>query len=153
MKRWIHAASILGMSKGRKELGAWIEDHTVPVMVALTQLYIFPYGCRTHWRQEVWDKFHEMKRFTHNKKLPDAQFILDNSWKINNSEHDIDTVIRYVIKKEKDYQPRNDIDRDELFNLMESYFKWLASRLSQEFLVDVDEVKTKLDDLGLIDRS
>lgn len=151
MKRYIKNATdyIVGMSKGRRELGGWIEDHTVPVMVALAQLYIFPNGCRTHWRQKVWDKFHEMKRFMHNKKLPDAQFILDNSWSINKSEHDLDTVIRYVIKKEKSYEPRKDINKTELSSIMESYFTWLADKLSDEFLLDVDEVKQKLDELGL----
>lgn len=67
--------AVLGMSKSRKDLGDWIEDHTWQTMVAIAQLYAFPNGNRVHWRKEVWEKFDRMHLFRHNSKLPDAKFI------------------------------------------------------------------------------
>lgn len=141
MKRFIFAA------KSRSDLGAWIEDHTPQVMIAIAQLYVFPSGNRTHWRKEVWEKFSEMHAFKHNNKLPSAKFILDNSWKVN--ERYVDNVIRFVIGKEEEYTPREDINVSELYDILESYFKWLADYLSKNRFLIPQDVNKKLDELGL----
>lgn len=141
---------IVGMSKSKSDLGSWIEDHTWPVMVALTQLYLFPYGPRVHWRKEVWEKFDRMHLFRHNNKLPDAEFILANSWNVNKPF--VEDAIQYAIDKEEDYSPRDDINIYELSSIMQSYFEWVASILSEHVALQKDDVLTKLDDLGLTEK-
>lgn len=138
---------IVGMSKSRSDLGSWIEDHTWPVMVALAQLYLFPHGPRVHWRKEVWEKFDRMHLFKHNNKLPDAKFILCNSWEVNRKF--VADSIQYAIDKEENYSPRNDIDVHELSTIMEAYFTWVASKLCNHVALQKDEVLSKLDELGL----
>lgn len=134
-------------SKSRKDLGDWIEDHTFQVMVAISQLYAFPTGPRFHWRQEVWEKFDRMKLFRHNKKLPDAKFILENSWEVNKGF--VDSALNYAIDKETDYIPKENLDISELTNIIEQYFIWLADELSKKPAVRLESVLKKLDELGL----
>ncbi len=155
MYRYIREATdyILAMSKSRVDLEAWIEDQTLPTMIALAQLYVFPYGARTHWRREVWEKFHIMHLFRHNKKLPDAQFILKSGWNVNNSNSKLENVIDFVISKEEAYQPRNDIDLNQFRNICEAYFKWLANELSQRDLLAPKKVYEELDRLGLTEHA
>ena len=150
MKRYIRSAiSILGMSKSRRDLEAWIEDQTFPTMIALAQLYVFPNGARTHWRREVWEKFHMMHVFRHNKQLPSAEFILSSGWKVNKSDKQVRDVIRFVIGKEVDYVPRKNIDVRELTYIMERYFEWISWQLSKSRIVEPNEVYSELDVLGL----
>ena len=151
MKRYIRSAAqmILGMSKSRRDLEAWIEDQTLPTMIAIAQLYVFPNGARTHWRREVWEKFHTMHLLRHNKQLPSANFILKSGWEVNNRDKQLRDVVRFVIGKEDAYSPRKDIDINELTYLMEEYFEWLAWRLSKSQLIEPDEVYSELDRLGL----
>ena len=138
---------IIGMSKSRSDLAAWIDDHTYQVMVAIAQLYAFPYGNRVHWRKEVWEKFSEMHLFKHNSKLPDAKFIYDNSWGVN--KEFVSDALGKAIDKEEDYSPKDDLDTSELYNIMENYFKWLSTKLSQSKSIRRLEVAEKLDELGL----
>ena len=139
--------TILGMSKSRSDLAAWIEDHTFQVIIAITQLYLFNFGNRVHWRKEVWEKFHEMHVFRHNSKLPEAKFILDNSWKINKQY--IKDAVKFAIDKETEYTPRPAINLYELENILESYFMWLADELSKHRVITLTSVLKKLDSLGL----
>ena len=141
---------IVGMSKSKSDLGSWIEDHTWPVMVALAQLYLFPYGPRVHWRKEVWEKFDRMHLFRHNNKLPDAKFILANSWNVNRSF--VEDAIQYAIDKEEDYSPRDDINIHELSLIMQNYFEWVADILSKHVALQKDDVLAKLDELGLTEK-
>ena len=138
---------ILGMSKSRKDLGEWIEDHTWQTMVAIAQLYAFPNGNRVHWRKEVWEKFDRMHLFRHNNKLPDAKFILDNSWNVN--KQFVADALQYAIDKEEEYEPRADLDVSELTGIISKYFTWLAEVLSKHPAVQKSEVLNKLDELGL----
>lgn len=142
MKRYI-----AGMSKKRKDLAAWIEDHTFQTMVALAQLYLFSTGNRVHWRKEVWEKFSRMYPLKRTGKLPDAQFIFDNSWELNKQW--AKNALQYAIDKEDEYTPRKGITLDEYYQIAEDYFTWLADRLSQEKQLSLSEVKEELDRLGL----
>ena len=141
---------IIGMSKSKADLGSWIEDHAWPVMVALAQLYVFPYGSRVHWRKEVWEKFDKMHLFWHNNKLPSAEFILANSWDVNKLF--VKDAVQYAIDKEEDYSPRDDINIQELTSIMESYFVWIADILSKHPALVKNEVLAKLDELGLYEK-
>lgn len=141
MKIYIFAA------KNRKDLGAWIEGHTRQVMIAITQLYLYPNGPRRHWRKEVWEKFYEMDLFKHNNKLPDAKFILKNSWEVNKKW--VNNILEFVIDKEEDYTPREDINTEELTRILEEYFIWIADKLSKSPVVRISEVREELDKLGL----
>lgn len=139
---------ILGMSKSRTDLSSWIEDHAWPVMVALSQLYAFPTGPRVHWRKEVWEKFDRMHVFRHNNKLPDADFIFENSWGVNSRF--VEDALQYAIDKESEtYEPRTDMNIDDLTRIMEDYFRWASLQLSNHPALKKNDVLDKLDDLGL----
>lgn len=139
--------AIVGMSKKRKELAAWIEDHTFQTIVALAQLYLFPTGNRVHWRKEVWEKFSRMYPLRSSGKLPSAQFILDNSWGMN--KRWAKNALQYAMDKEEDYEPRKDAQFQEFYQIVDDYFNWLADRLSQENQLSLKEVLDELDRLGL----
>ena len=138
---------IYGMSKKRKDLAAWIEDHTFQTMVALAQLYLFPTGNRVHWRKEVWEKFSRMYPFRKTNKLPDAQFILDNSWEVDKKW--VGNALQHAKDREDAYIPRKGATYDEFYQIAEDYFTWLADRLSQSNQISLQEVKDELDRLGL----
>lgn len=139
--------AIAGMSMKRKELAAWIENHTFQTIVALAQLYLFPMGNRVHWRKRVWEKFSRMYPLRSNGKLPSAQFILDNSWGMN--KRWAKNALQYTIDKEEDYEPRKDAQFQEFYQIVDDYFNWLADRLSQENQLSLKEVLDELDRLGL----
>lgn len=138
---------IFAMSRSRKDLGSWIEDHTFQVMVALAQLYLFPHGNRVHWRKEVYEKFSQMFPFRHNNKLPDQKFILDNSWNVNSRF--IHNALQRAIDKETEYVPIDNIDENEFYVIVEDYFMWLSYSLSKTNRVSLQEVLEELDRLGL----
>ena len=141
MKRYIYAMSIK-----RSDLGDWIDNHTFQVMVALAQLYLFPSGNRIHWRKEVWEKFSRMYRLKHSNKLPDANFILQNSWGRN--KHNVLNALNFAIDKEDSYTPRS-YNYEEFYQIVEDYFMWLASNLSINETLRLADVKQELDSLGL----
>lgn len=141
MKRYI-----VGMSLRRKDLGDWIDNHTFQVMVALAQLYLFPQGNRVHWRKEVWEKFSRMYTLKRSSKLPSADFILDSSWGRN--KHNVMNALQYAIDKEDQYEP-NSYSYDEFYQIVEDYFMWLSSNLSQNETLRLSDVKIELDSLGL----
>lgn len=141
MKKYVYAMSIK-----RSDLGDWIDNHTFQVMVALAQLYLFPTGNRVHWRKEVWEKFSRMYRLKHSNKLPSADFILQNSWGRN--KHNVNNALNYAIDKEDSYTPKS-YTYDEFYQIVEDYFMWLASQLSQNETLRLSDVKEELNSLGL----
>lgn len=149
MKIYINAVkeAILGMSTKRKDVGAKIEDHTPQTIIALAQLYLFPYGNRIHWRKEVWEKFYNVDRFKGSNKLPSGEFILKNSWEVH--KDNLDTYLQFALNKEEDYESRADVNISEFYEIVELYFYWLADILSQFGFVNLNQVKCKLDELGL----
>jgi len=142
MKRLVY-----GMSKKRKDLAAWIDDHTFQTMVALAQLYLFPQGNRVHWRKEVWEKFSRMYPLRKTNKLPSAQFILDNSWGLN--KQNVKNALQYAMDKEDQYDPKLHYTYDEFYQIVEDYFNWLSDQLSQKVALELQDVKSELDRLGL----
>lgn len=139
---------IFGMSKARRDLSAWIEDHTYPVMREIAKLYLFPDApTRLHWRQEVWSKFNMMHPLRSTKRLPSANFIFESSWGVDYRL--VHGAVKYAIGHELDFKPRDDIDEEELSDIMHDYFKWLSYVLSIDPDVMPQEVYDKLDELGL----
>lgn len=131
----------------RKDLGDWIDNHTWQVMVALAQLYLFPQGNRVHWRKEVWEKFSKMYTLKKTGKLPDADFIFENSWGRNKNE--VRNALQYAKDKESGYRARSRVTFDEFYQIVQDYFLWLADNLSQNSTLVLQDVKDELDSLGL----
>lgn len=138
---------ILGMSMKRKELGDYIDNHTWQVMVALAQLYLFPNGNRVHWRKEVWEKFSKIYPLKKSNRLPDANFIFENSWGRNKDQ--ISNAMRYATDKEDEYTPQAHATVDEFYFIVQDYFRWLADKLSKDPILLLADVKAELDSLGL----
>lgn len=139
---------IFGMSKGKKDLESWIEDHTFPTMCALAQLYLFPYfSAKNHWKQEVWSSFNSMHLLKTNNKLPSAQFIYDSSWGID-SVYAKDA-INWAIAHESNLTPISDIDIDFISEVMSEYFRWLSNQLSKTKFLVPEHVYRKLEELGI----
>ena len=139
---------IFGMSKSRRDLGAWIEDHTFPAMCVLAQLYLFPnVSTRKYWRQELWSKFNSMHILRGTNKLPSATFIYDNSWGVN--ENFVQDAVNWAIVHEENLTPIDYIDVDELSAIMGTYFDWLSKKLSKSKFVLPKDVYETLDGLGL----
>ena len=138
------------MSKFKSELAGWIEDHTFPVMCAIAQLYLFE-NCdvSSHWRQEVWASFKDMRLLRRQNKLPTSKFIFENSWKIN--EGFVNDAVTWAIDHENTLHCQKDVDVNQLYDIMERYFKWLSDQLSKHKTISSTAVYTKLDELGLLD--
>lgn len=135
------------MSMKRGDLGAWIDNHTFQVMVALAQLYLFPQGTRRHWRTEVWEKLSQMYKLKLNNKLPSAQFILKYSWELN--KQNVSSALKYAKSKEHELKPKDSEVYGEFYQIVEDYFIWLANELSQKDKLYLPEVLEELDRLGL----
>jgi len=150
MKKYIRAyySPIYGMAMKRHELGNWIEDHTFQVMVALAQLYLFPkVTTRSHWRMEVWEKFHEMHLLKKTNKLPNAMFIYDCSWGRNSQF--VHNAKRTAINKEKSLKPCRSANEQDLADIMDDYFVWLSTMLAKNKYIEKELVFQELDNLGL----
>lgn len=129
------------------DIGADLEQHTPQVIQALIQLYLYPDVTTTeHWRQEVWSNLHTIDLRKGSNKLPKKYFILKNT--IAPNMKFIESLVDSVIDKEYQFTPRN-IDYDELCGLIDNYFSWLATRLSETRYVAAKEVYTKLKSIGL----
>lgn len=139
---------IYGMSISKKDLAAWIEDHTFPVMCAIAQLYLFKdVPTRNHWRVEVWEKLHEMKLLKQNNKLPSKEFIYNSSWRVDKDY--VEDAVKWAISKEQDFKAPDVVCIHELSEIMEIYFQWLSDKLSKSRVIHIDEVRDQLDKLGL----
>lgn len=138
---------IRGQAKSLLDIGADLEDRTPPVIQALIQLYLYPNVSTTeHWRQEVWANLHQIDLRKGSNKLPKKEFILKNT--IFPNLKFLASFIESVIDKEFEFT-RIQIDYDELAGLIDNYFEWLATRLSQTRYVAAKEVYTKLQSIGL----
>lgn len=143
MKRIIYA-----MSKAKSDLAAWIEDHTFPTMCAIAQLYLFPeYSAKSHWRQEVWSKFGQMHILRTTKDLPSSKFIFENSWGVD--KRFVEDAVDWATGHEENLTPREDIDLEYLYSLMEAYFEWASTKLSVSRALKPKDVYAKLEELGL----
>lgn len=143
MKRLIY-----GMADSKSDIAARIESCTFPVMCAIAQLYVFPNSqYENHWRTEVWSNFHEMTLLKRKNKLPKASFIMDNSWNVNKKF--VADAVKRAITKESELSPREDLDINQLTDIMQSYFEYLATVLSKSRYISPDEVYAKLDELNL----
>lgn len=139
---------VYGMSMRRSDLASWIEGRTFPTMCAMAQLYLFPDAeCRNHWYHEVWEKFHSMRLLKRSNKLPKQSFIYDNSWRIN--DRFVGDSINWAVGHEYGREPREDVVVDQLRSMMDSYFHWLSTKLSENRVVSPSEVKEKLVELGV----
>ena len=136
------------MAAGRKDVAADLEEHTMPTMSAICQVYLFP-GTQydNHWRNEVWEKLHSVKVFRGTHKLPSAEFIYKNTF--GTDKIYIKQVVQYTIDKEYELTPREDIDYDFLEDVTDKYFQWLAAVLSKDRVVGLQDVRLKLKELGL----
>lgn len=142
MKRYIRC-----QAKPLSDIGADLEQHTPPVIQALIQLYLYPDVTTTeHWRQEVWANLHSVDLRKGTNKLPKRDFILKNT--IVPNMRFIESFVASVIDKEYEFDPI-DVDYDDLCGLIDNYFDWLATRLSETRYVACREIYTKLKSIGL----
>ena len=138
---------VCGMSMSRGNLGAWIDNHTFQVMVALAQLYLFPTGTRKHWRTEVWEKLSRMHKLKMSNRLPTADFIFKHSFTKN--KNNIANALQYAKDKEQNLTPRASEVYGDFYQIVEDYFLWLAGQLSQNNTIEIHSVLKELDRLGL----
>ena len=141
---------IQGMSLSKKDLGAWIDNHTFQVMVALAQLYLFPNGTRKHWRTEVWEKLSRMHKLKMTNKLPSDKFIFQYTWK--NNINNVKNALQYAKDKESNLTPRDDEVYGDFYQIVEDYFMWLSGELSQSSSIEISSVLKELDRLGLVEK-
>lgn len=142
MKRYI-----IGQAKSLSDIGADLEARTPPVIQALIQLYLYPTAAKkAHWRTEVWANLHTVDLRKRTNKLPKREFILKNT--ILPNMKFIESFVASVIDKEYKFDPIP-VDYDELCGLIDNYFDWLATRLSQTRYLAANEVYTKLESIGL----
>lgn len=138
---------IRGQAKSLSDIGADIEDKTLPVMQRLIQLYLYPNAStRSHWRQEVWANLHQIDLRKGSNKLPKKEFILRNT--IIPNMRFIESYAKSVTDKEYEFTSI-EVNYDDLCGLVTIYFDWLATRLSQTKYVACKEVYTKLATIGL----
>ena len=139
---------IFELAQRRRDVAAWIEDKTFPVLVALAQLYLFPdIQYVNHWRQEVWSNFNRVKFLMGRNKVPSKEFILKSGWEVNKKY--VKRYLDYTLGKEYQLEPIANMDSDVFYEIAESYFDWLAEKLSEESVVSPKEVYSKLEELGL----
>lgn len=148
MVRFLKEHSLNEMAAGRKDVAADLEEHTMPTMTAICQVYLFPgTPYDNHWRNEVWEKLHSVKVFRGTHRLPSAEFIYKNTF--DTDKQYIKQVVQYTIDKEYELKPRENIDYDFLEDIMDKYFQWLSDILSRDRVVGLQDVRLKLKELGL----
>lgn len=138
----------IAASMCKTDLRDWIDDNTFPTMCAIAALYLFEGApIRRFWRYEVWENFRSMKVRKWSRTLPSAKFIFNNSWGLNRLF--VQDAIIWAIKHNSEFVPKQQIDRDELYSIMEDYFTWLSAKLSTCRILASNSVLHKLDELGL----
>mgnify|MGYP006928563333 CR=1 FL=1 len=142
MKRYIRC-----QARSLSDIGADLEQNTPPVIQSLIQLYLYPNAStKHHWRQEVWANLHTIDLRRGSNKLPKRDFILKNT--IVPNMKFIESLVASVIDKEYEFDPI-DVDYEDLCGLIDNYFDWLATRLSETRYVAAKEVYTKLQSIRL----
>lgn len=147
MKRYI-----VSQAKKIIDIGSNLDNHTPPCMEALAQLYIFPQYTEYHhhWAQEVWSEFKRISKIKRKNRYPDANYIYENSWLLN--DDGVEVARDAAVYHESDLTPDPDrVDNlDELFDIMESYFVFVAETLSRYGKVTMKASQDKLRELNLI---
>lgn len=130
MKLYIKSAEeILAMSKNQMKLASDLEDVTRPIVEHLIKLRLYPNTeFVTHWRSEIASFLCEVPVFKHNKHLPSAEFIVNNTIGVDYML--IRNLISVVISNMDSLIPAP-FDYDELVDDIVRYFKWLATNLSK----------------------
>lgn len=129
---------------------AKLEEKTLPCMEALAQLWLFPNSNnKNHWKSEVWNYYPGVSRIKPRNKFPKAQDIFDNTWNLNSDK--VKSIVKRAIAHEYKLTPNSErlADLDTLTSIMESYFKWISSKLSTDGIIDPDDSYYKLSELGL----
>ena len=146
MKRYIKASAMK-----KSKIGDEIESHTVPLIEALAQLYIFPQyeEYHNHWKREVWNQLSVIPVIKKSHKKPKATFILENSW----FEHDdqISLIMSRAVSHERKLEPDplRRYNSAEFYSICDNYFNWLSKELSKYGMVSERSVRVKLSELGL----
>ena len=138
----------IAASMCKADLEDWINDKTFPTMCAIAALYLFEDApIRRFWRCEVWENFRSMKVRKWSRRLPSAKFIFNSSWGLNRLF--VQDAITWAIKHNSAFVLSPQVDKDELYSIMENYFTWLSTELSTCRVLASSSVLHKLDELGL----
>lgn len=88
-----------------------------------------------------------MRILRNTQSLPRAKLIYENSWEVN--WRFVRDAINWTIGNNDNLTPREDIDFNHLYFLMDSYFQWVSKKLSFSRALNPKEVCQKLEKLGL----
>lgn len=139
MKRYVYA-----QAKSKADVGADLEQGVDELIMHLIKLRLYPHSTSVnHWRREVAEKLHRTDVFKRSHKLPSAEFILDNTYRVN--EKFLANYLHVVVT---DYGRPQSFDRSALFDDIRDYFEWIANELSQSRSVAYGDIYQKLEKLG-----
>lgn len=139
-------------AKKKSKIGSDLDNHTLPCMEALAQLYLF--GNRNsdfkhHWASEVWNHFRAIDRLKKTNKFPSADFIYEHTWKLN--ENRVQIALDKAVLHERNLTVDKDKyeDLDLATEIMQNYFGWMSESLSENGRLNFSEVKAELAFLGI----
>ena len=142
MEKYVYA-----MSKSRSELGDYFEERTRPLIEHLVKLFLYPsHRSVKHWRREVANLLNSTDTLKGSHKLPSAEFILKNSYKVHEK-----FIHRYIEQIIYDY---GEPDYDSAENYMDvksavkNYFVWVANKLSNSSIITYPEIYSYLENHG-----
>lgn len=142
---------IKAQSEKKKDIASRLDNQTYECMIAIAQLYLFPNYSKYHhhWAQEVWNHFQNISKVKKTNKYPTANFILNNTWYLNNNK--VQTALDAAVYHEShlNYDADRYDDIDTAKDIMFAYFIWMSERLSHEGTITFREVQNELEYLNI----
>lgn len=148
MKKYIKSSEdIFSHAMGRSQFVAELEDTVRPTVKHLIKLACWPNAQEVdHWRDEVYSFLHNVPLLKSSKRLPTANLIYQNTYKID--EPYMQTWYKNTVLDYSDEYGYPEKSFYEIMPIVESYYRWLSLKLSTTGDVSKKEITAKLKELS-----
>lgn len=149
MKRYIYAQS---MSLG--DIERLIKHHVTEIEINFIMLILGPHVLtRHHWIQEIYAQLHDVPTTKSSHDFPTKKQLF--KWMYTDNVYDFinpkkfKKLLKAISEKEKELPKPDNVDAlmSQTLNLLESYFDWLSSELSDSGYATLDEIESFINTL------
>lgn len=147
MKKYIYA-----YAKSLGDIENDVKNHITEIELNFMMLILGPHvWTRHHWKQEIYAQLHDVSITKNDNDFPTKKQLYrwmytDNIPDFNNPKK-LRKLIKAISEKEKELpRPKDPVAlKDQAVELMQKYFDWLSSELSESGYVTLKEVESALD--------
>lgn len=137
---------IYAFSKKLKDIAADLDEKAEQIIIHLIKLYLYPNNeSVSHWRKEVYSFLYTIPSVKGKSKLPPASFIMRYTWDVDKQW--LPSYIKHVVGEYG--SPDFEYIENDISDICEAYFTWLADKLSTEKILSRTDVYNELENLCL----